>query len=96
MEKIRIKLSPGEMFLLQLIGWMGLWLLNDYVATLLTLCLGAVVFAVLVVAVISELIERSKVPKTYFRVMAFSLLAMIIAAAAYVWIFGGRLDFMRR
>jgi hypothetical protein len=90
------RLSLGEIFLLQLIFWMGLWLINDFVATLLTLCIGAVVLAVLIVALLSELMERSKVPKQYFYIMGISLLAILMAAGAYVLILGGRLEFLSR
>lgn len=89
-----IKLSLGEIFFLQLTLWLLLWLLNDYVATLLTLCIGAVVSAVLIVALLSEAVERSKVPRRYFYVMGISILTIILAAVAYVLIFGGRLEFL--
>lgn len=92
--KLPVKFSLGEIFLVELIVWMGLWLLNDYVATLLTLCIGAVVSAVLIVALLSELFERSKVPRRYFYIMGISLLAIIAAAGVYVFILGGRLDFL--
>lgn len=92
--KLPIRLSLGEWYFLQLIIWLGLWLFNDFVATLLTISIGAVVFAVLIIAVLSELIEPSKVPKRYFYVMTISVLAILSAAAAYVFILGGRLDFL--
>lgn len=93
MNKI-FRLSLGEIFFLQLIFWMVLWLANDFVATLLTLCIGAVVLAVLIVALLSELMERSKVPKQYFYIMGVSLLAIVLAAGVYVLILGGRLEFL--
>lgn len=88
------RLSTGEIFFLQLILWLAIWLLNDYVATLLTLCIGAVVSAVLIIALLSELFERSRVPRAYFYVMAASLAALVLAAAVYVLILGGRLEFL--
>ncbi len=88
------KLSLGEIFFLQLTLWLLLWLLNDYVATLLTLCIGAVVSAVLIVALLSEAVEPSKVPKRYFYVMGISILTIILAAGVYVLILGGRLEFL--
>jgi len=88
------KLTLGEIFFLQLILWLLLWLLNDYIATLLTLCIGAVVSAVLIVALLSEAVEPSKVPRRYFYVMGISILAIILATGVYVLILGGRLDFL--
>lgn len=75
--------------------WLGLWLLNDYMAALLTLILGAIVLAILLIALISEWIERSKVPRRYFYIMGVSVLALICAALVYVMLSGGRLDFMQ-
>jgi hypothetical protein len=80
---MNIRLSLFEVFLLQTVGWLGLWLFSDYVAGLLTIIVGAVVSAALLIALIAEAIERSKVPKSYFYVMALSLLAMLVAAGLY-------------
>jgi len=85
-----------EIFLFQVIIWLGLWLLTDYVATLLTLAVGAIVLAVLVIAMLAELVERSKVPRRYFSIMALSLLAIIVAAGIYVSIFDGKLAFLEQ
>lgn len=91
---MKIRLSLFEIFLLETIAWLGLWLLSNYVAALLTLILGAIVSAVLVIALISEAIEPSKVPKKYFQVMLLSILSIIVAAAIYVTLFGAQLDFL--
>jgi len=93
MEK-SFKLSLSEIFLLQLILWTALWLINDFVAVLLTLSIGAVVLVVLLLALISEMIERSKVPRKYFYVMGLTLLAMTLSTAVYVYIFGGQFTFL--
>lgn len=85
-----------EIFLFEVVIWLGLWLLTDYVATLLTLAVGAIVLAVLVIAMLAELVERSKVPRRYFSIMALSLLAIIVAAGIYMTIFGGRLAFLEK
>jgi hypothetical protein len=95
MKKI-FRLSLGEIFLLQLIFWLTLWLLNDFIATLLTLCIGAVVSAVLIVALLAEVFERSKVPRQYFYIMGISILCMVLAAGIYILIFGGRLTFLTK
>jgi len=83
-----------EIFLFEIVLWLGLWLLSDYVATLLTLTAGAIVLAILIIALLAEAVERSKVPRRYFSIMALSLLAIVVAAALYVSIFGGRLSFL--
>lgn len=77
------RLTLGEIFLIQLIIWLVIWISNPYVASLLTISIGIMVFAVLIIAIISELIERSKVPRNYFYVMAISILAILVSAGIY-------------
>jgi hypothetical protein len=91
---MNIRLSLFEIFLLEIVAWMVLWLLDDYLATLLTLIVSAIVLSVLLIALMAELIERSKVPRRYFSIMALSVLAPFFAAIVYMLIFGGRLAFL--
>ncbi|MFN0216920.1 MAG: hypothetical protein ACKVT2_21900 [Saprospiraceae bacterium] len=76
-----IRFSLLEIFLVETIAWLSLWLLDEYIAGLLTIIIGAIVSAVLIIALISEAIERSNVPKKYFQVMAISILSIFVAAA---------------
>ncbi len=85
-----------EIFLFEVVAWLGLWLLSDYIATLLTFIVGAIVLAILVIALLAEVVERSKVPRSYFHIMALSMLAIIAAAGLYILIFGGHLNFLEK
>ncbi len=91
---MNIRLSLLEIFLLEMVVWLALWLSNDYLATLLTLTVGAIVLSILVIALAAEAIERTKVPRKYFWVMGISVLAPLLAAGLYAWLFGGKLTFM--
>ena len=91
---MKIRLSILEIFFLELIIWLALWLMNDYLAALLTIIVAAIVFAVLLVALMSEWIERSRVPRKYFWVMGISVFTPILAALMYWLIFGGQLSFL--
>lgn len=82
--------------MLELVIWLGLWLMSDYIATMLTLIVTAIVSAVLLIALISESMERSKVPKKYFHVMSISIVAPLISAAMYMVLFGGKLNFLEK
>lgn len=93
---LNIRLSLLEIFLLEIVAWLSLWLLNDYLATLLTLVLTAIVFAVLLIALMAEWIERSKVPARYFWIMGLSIVAPVVAALLYMILFGGRLEFLEK
>ncbi len=83
-----VKLTVLEVFLLEIVVWLGFWLLNDYMASLLTFIIVAIVSAVLLIALISEWIERSKVTRYYFQIMAVSVAAPLVAGALYVLLFG--------
>ena len=90
MEKIR----PLEIFLVQLVIYILLWLGDDYLATMVSLIFGTIFFLILFVSLIVEWIERSKVPIWYYKVMAVSILAPLSAALIYL-AFSGELDWMR-
>ncbi len=91
---MNFRMTLPEIFLLETVVWLILWLLNDYMATLLTLIIGAIVLAVLLLALISEAIERSRVPRRYFYVMGLSVLSPLVAAILYQVLFGGHLNFL--
>ncbi|MBL7818736.1 MAG: hypothetical protein JNL70_27300 [Saprospiraceae bacterium] len=78
-------LSITELFLIEAILYIALWLWNEYVATILTLSFSAIALFILVISLISELIERSKVPRWYFSYMLISILTpLVIGAFFYV------------
>jgi predicted membrane protein len=88
-----LRLSLIEIFLLQVAIWLGLWLSSNYLATLLTLIIGAIVSAVLLIALVAEVLERSRVPRRYFYVMTLSVVAPLLAAGIYLALFGGEVKF---
>ncbi len=92
---MQIRLSVLEIFLLQLGLWFGLWLLGDFLASILTLAIGAVILAILTIALLAEWVEPTKVPRRYFYIMGVSLLAPLVAAVLYISIFGGKFSFLQ-
>lgn len=85
-----------QVFLFETIVWLVIWLWNDYAAFYLTAVLTAILVAVLVISAIAEAIERSRVPKAYFIVMALSIAASIMGALLYMVIFGGQMDWLKK
>ena len=71
-------LSNFEVFLIETIVYIVLWLWNEYVATILTLSFTAIAFFILAVSLISEAIERSKVPRWYFSYMLISVFTPLL------------------
>lgn len=76
---INFRLTLSEIFLLELIFYVVMWLSNPFLAKLLTLSIAPMVCAVLILSLIAELLDKTKVPRRYFYVMALSVLAPIMA-----------------
>ena len=91
---MELKLSTFEIFLIQIVGYGGLWLMNEYVASYLCLILPVVIAAILLISWIADLIEPARVGRKYYKVMAVSIMAPIIVAAFFVIISGGRLAWL--
>ncbi len=71
------------LFLAQFIFYLVLFLVNDYLGTILSLILGSICLAIWVLAQIVEWIERSRVSKTFYRAMLASALAPLAAILLY-------------
>ena len=78
-DMMKRRISLAEIYLFTLIILMVLWLSNSFAAQVVTLVLGAVFTGVLLFALVSELFERSRVPRRYFYVMLVSVLAFASA-----------------
>jgi len=83
-----------EIFLIEFVIYIALWLLNDYLATLFTMTFAAIFFFILIISLVVELIEPSRVPRWYFTLMTASVLAPLLAAAAYLGMTGGYLEWL--
>ena len=90
MQKIR----PIEIFLIEFIIFSILWLVNDYVASLLTVVLPTIFLFLLIISLLAEAVERSKVPRLYYYFMAVSVLAPILAALVFVFFVGADFDWL--
>lgn len=86
------RLNITEIFLIQAIVYTLLWLWNDYVATLLSLTFSAIAFFILAVSLISELLDRSKVPRWYFSAMIISVVTPLIIGSFFMILKKGALD----
>ena len=85
-------LSIFELFLIQVICYAILWLISDYTATLVTLIFPVIFFSLLLLASLSELVQKSKVPPQYYYFMLASIIAPILTAAIFVLILGVDFD----
>jgi len=77
-----------EVSLVQIVFYSSMWLIDDYFAVLMTVVLTVIIFAVLIISLITELIEKSRVPRSYFTWMIASTLIPIVVAIFFFLVVG--------
>ncbi len=87
---------PGllEIFLLEIVIYAVLWTINDYIATFISVTFLGIFVFILIIALLVELIERSKVPRNYYYFMLISILAPILTAMVMLSL-KGELDWLQ-
>lgn len=80
--------SALELFLMQVIVYFLLWLYDDYLASLASLILGCMFLLILLISLLVEKIESSKVPPWYYTYMAASFLAPLVTGILFLLIYG--------
>ena len=78
------RLRLFEIFLIQFLVYLVLWLWDDYIASLLSIIMIFITAAILIVALIAELIEKSKVPRSYFIFMLGSILIPVLVGLIFI------------
>lgn len=79
-----------EISLFQVVFYSALWFIDDYFALLITVILSSILFCILLISLITELVERSKVPRSYFVWMSVSTLIPVIVGIFFASVLGIR------
>ncbi len=88
-------LSILEISLIQIVGYSLLWFYNEYVATMLTFVMAPIFLGILIISAISDMVERSKVGRKYYIVMAVSVIIPILVALFFMWAYDGEMDYLK-
>lgn len=80
--------------LIQSIIYLGLWIYDDYVGLVFSLIMASILVFLLVFASVVELIEKSKVPASYFKWMFLSILPPIIISLFFYVLKAGQFDWI--
>lgn len=84
-----------EIALFQILFYAAFWIMSDYTATLITIIFPIVFLLILVVALLAEMIDRSKTPRWYFKLMIISIIIPILTAIAFVAALGADFDWTK-
>lgn len=81
-------------FLLQFIFYCLLWFYDDYIGLLISIIMAAVFAGLLVFALMAEAIEKSKVPRSYFKWMLLSILTPVLVSIIFTLLYAGKFDWL--
>jgi len=86
------RLSTPELFMTQFIAYALLWLWNDHVAMMLSLSFSIISLCILIISLLADAIEKSKVPRWYYTLMITSCITPIIVSIFFAVIKKGYFD----
>ena len=78
-----------EVFLVQVVIYSLLWIADDYIATFLSVIFAAIALFILLISLLVELIEPSKVPRFYYYYIVSAIIAPVITGVLMVTLKGG-------
>jgi len=87
-------LSVSEFFIVQLILYVLIWIINDYVASMLLLIIPVIATSILILSLLFELIEPSKVPRIYYKYVLTMIFSPMLVGFLYFYINGFDLSWM--
>lgn len=75
---MNFKIGLIEFVLIQLIVYTAIWMISDYIGFFITLTFPVLITAVLLISLIAEWIEPSRVPRIFFKFLLFAILTPLI------------------
>ena len=73
-----------ETALLQIILYALLWLADSYLGFMLSIIIATIAASILIISLILEVIEKSKVPKAYFKFMVTAFVCPLIVTLFFI------------
>lgn len=83
-----------EGFLIQVIFYSIIWFISEYIGLLLCVVMTGVIGALLIFALILELVDKSEVPASYFCWMGLSCIAPLVVGLGFSFLYGGVFEWM--
>ena len=80
--------------LMQAVMYAVIWLWNEFVAVYITLIFPSMILLILLLAVIADWIEPSRIPRWYYILMIISVIIPVVIGAVFFFIYEGRFDFL--
>lgn len=88
------RISYVESVLIQFILYAAVWLIDEFVGSLLCILIPPIALATLIISGIIERIEKSNIPRTYYIHMTLIIFCPIVVGLAFVVLYKGQLDWI--
>jgi len=94
MQSKSIWITAIEIFLIEVAVFMVLWLVLPFWASLFTFIIPMIGVPILLIALIAELLERTRISRLYFVVMLMSIIVPPLVAFIYSSLSGNEWNFV--
>jgi hypothetical protein len=75
-----------------MVVWLGLWMINDYIALLLTTIFVPILIAIVIISFIADLLEKSRVGKKYYLLMIIAIIIPSVILILYNYYIGIKVE----
>src|SRR4030095_13733664 len=79
----------------QAVIYLSIWLWNEYVASYISLIFPSMILVILVLALIADWIEPSRIPRWYYILMLISIFIPVIIGAVFYFINDGNIAWLK-
>ncbi|MDQ3015674.1 MAG: hypothetical protein M3R25_02990 [Bacteroidota bacterium] len=90
----RLKTHFITILLAQAVIYTIVWIWDEYVASYMTLIFPGVLTVILILAVIADIIEPSRISRWYYLIMLGSILVPILIGATFYYMHDGNLEWL--
>ncbi len=78
----------------QAVIYLSIWLWNEYVASYITLIFPAMILVILVLGLIADWIEPSRIPGWYYKIMIISIVIPVLIGVVFYFINDGKIGWL--
>lgn len=88
-------MSLLEIALIQIVAYAFMWLYNEYAALLLSGIFIPIALGVLIISLIGDRIESSKVGSKYYYLLILSIIIPLSVAGFFYYVYGGEMNILQ-
>ncbi len=88
------RISYLESILIQLVLYSIVWLIDEFVGSLLCILIPPIALVTLIISGIIERIEKSNIPKSYYIHMLLIMICPLVVGVAFFVLYKGQLEWI--